>query len=272
MNHRAGWVLTPRFGPEFRVKRRSDLSPGESFQEAVHSAAIGVRAALAHSERVTSEIYAEMNEMSPARVRRLDERELEAVIRAFSRGDYVVVARRPVASTSTIVSGTMAWGAKVSSAFRARVVEICGRLGIKPDYLMACMAFETGESFKPSIRNARGSGAVGLIQFMPKTAANLGTNTQTLAAMSAEDQLDYVEKYFGQPRFRGKLATLEDVYMAILCPSAVGKEMGFVLYRQPSEEYRQNNGLDLDKDGQITKFEAGTKVRAALAKGAGHAA
>ncbi|MDP9149457.1 MAG: hypothetical protein M3O36_05895, partial [Myxococcota bacterium] len=70
------------------MKRRRDLSPGESFQESVYSAAIGVRDALAHSERVASEIYADMNGMSPARVRRLDEHAFEAVIRAFSRGDY----------------------------------------------------------------------------------------------------------------------------------------------------------------------------------------
>ncbi|MDP9151424.1 MAG: hypothetical protein M3O36_15990 [Myxococcota bacterium] len=77
------------------MKRRRDLSPGESFQESVCSAAIGVRDALAHSERVASEIYSDMRGLSAARVPRLDERELEAVIRAFSRGDYVIFAANP---------------------------------------------------------------------------------------------------------------------------------------------------------------------------------
>ena len=98
MPRRAGWVLAPRIGPELRVRRRSDLSPGESFQEAVHSAALGVRDALAHSERVAIEIYADMMGLSPARLQRLNERAWDAVVRAFSRGQYVIVASRPVAS------------------------------------------------------------------------------------------------------------------------------------------------------------------------------
>lgn len=35
---------------------------------------------------------------------------------------------------------------------------------------MACMAFETGETFSPNEPNKADSGAVGLIQFMPKVA------------------------------------------------------------------------------------------------------
>ena len=45
-----------------------------------------------------------------------------------------------------------------------------------PDFLLACMAFESGMSFCSSIRNAA-SGATGLIQFMPSTARGLGTTT-----------------------------------------------------------------------------------------------
>ena len=40
------------------------------------------------------------------------------------------------------------------------------------------------------------SGATGLIQFIPKTAADLGTTTNDLKNMSVLDQLDYVDKYF----------------------------------------------------------------------------
>lgn len=44
--------------------------------------------------------------------------------------------------------------------------------------------------------NAPGSGAIGLIQFMPSTAKGLGTSTSALKQMTAVDQLAYVEKYF----------------------------------------------------------------------------
>ena len=109
MHRRTGWVLTPRFGTEFRVKRRRDLSPGESFQESVSFCRNRGADALAHSERVASEIYADMNGMSPARVRRLDEHALEAVIRAFSRGDYLVVARKPLASPLSSTTGGISY-------------------------------------------------------------------------------------------------------------------------------------------------------------------
>ncbi|AXB30838.1 hypothetical protein DSB67_04295 [Vibrio campbellii] len=85
---------------------------------------------------------------------------------------------------------TIAWGAKVSPEFKHKVLLVCKELGINPDFLMACMAFETGETFSPKIKNAAGSGATGLIQFMPATAKGLGTTTEKLAQMTAVKQLD----------------------------------------------------------------------------------
>lgn len=157
---------------------------------------------------------------------------------------------------------------KVDINFRLRIIEICRDLGIEIDWLMACIAFETGETFSPSVRNGAGSGAVGLIQFMPRTAQDLGTTTDELAAMSARKQLDYVERYF--LRWKNKLHSLEDVYMAILWPRAVGKPMDYVLFdesNKASRAYFQNRGLDVNKDGKITKAEAAAKVRAKLEKG-----
>ncbi len=162
--------------------------------------------------------------------------------------------------------GTIAWGAKVSPAFKAKAHTIAAALALETDYLMSAMAFETGESFSPSIRNHQ-SGATGLIQFMPSIAQSLGTTVDALAAMAAEDQLDFVEKYF-RPH-QGKLVTLEDVYMAILWPAAIGKPDSFVLFSSPSVAYQQNKGLDADHDGSVTKQEAAAMVRAKLLKGQG---
>ena len=161
----------------------------------------------------------------------------------------------------------LAWGRKVSQAFRERLFEICQVLGVEPDYLMACMAFESAETFSPSIRNAAGSGATGLIQFMPNTAKGLGTTTAALAAMTAEQQLEYVLAYF-MP-YKGRLKTLADVYMAILWPAAIGKVDDWVLWDQASRPttYRQNAGLDLNKDGTISKAEAAAKIQAKLERG-----
>lgn len=162
---------------------------------------------------------------------------------------------------------SLAWGAQVSSEFRARVIDIAAGLGTQPDYLMACMAFESGRTFCAAVRNAAGSGAVGLIQFMEPTARSLGTSTKALARMSAVEQLGYVERYLTP--FRGRLSSLSDVYMAILWPAAVGKPESSVLWTQGGRPttYRQNAGLDVNHDGAITKAEAAARVHDMLVEG-----
>lgn len=169
---------------------------------------------------------------------------------------------------STVVesqSPDLIWGRKVSQVFKDRVKWIADDLGFDANWLMAAMAFESGETFSPSVKNAAGSGATGLIQFMPVTARNLGTSVTELARLSAEDQLKFVYKYFAP--FKDRIKSLEDLYMAILWPKAVGKEMTFDLFVKGGVTYRQNAGLDKNKDGHITKAEAAAAVRAKYEKG-----
>jgi len=163
----------------------------------------------------------------------------------------------------------IAWGAKVSAEFKEKVISICFDLGFDPSFLMAAMAFESGETFSPNVVNSSGSGAVGLIQFMPDTAKQLGATTAQLSAMTAEQQLDFVKAYF-LPH-SGKLQNIEDVYMAILFPAAIGKPDTFVLFDKDNKthpkRYTQNKGLDANRDGVITKAEAAAPVKAKLTKG-----
>lgn len=159
----------------------------------------------------------------------------------------------------------IAWGAKVSPVFKERVLWIAETLNVDPDDLMSCMAWESGESFSASKKNLAGSGATGLIQFMPSTARTLGTTTAELAKMTPEDQLNYVYKYFLP--FHGRLNNLGDVYMAILWPKGVGKPDHYVVFSGTGATYRQNAGLDVNKDGNVTRAECIVKVQAKKAKG-----
>ena len=163
----------------------------------------------------------------------------------------------------------LAWGARVSAEFRLRAIAVANGLKIAPNDLMACMAFETGETFSPSVKNGAGSGATGLIQFMPATARSLGTTVDALAGMSAVQQLDYVRVYFAP--YRGKLKGLGDVYMAILWPAGIGKSDDAVLFDQADPArpklYKQNAGLDYNRNGQVTRGEACAKVMEKLRKG-----
>lgn len=161
----------------------------------------------------------------------------------------------------------IAWGKHVDIHFKMKVIEICEELEINPDYLMACMAFETGRIFRADKKNPLSS-ATGLIQFMETTAKKLGTTTLALSQMTEVEQLDYVKQYFISSK--GKLKTLEDVYMKILWPNAVGKEEDSIVfdrYGKTDEEYLANAGLDLNKDNKITKKEISSKVRSILEEG-----
>jgi hypothetical protein len=83
--------------------------------------------------------------------------------------------------------------------------------------------------------------------------------------MSAVAQLDYVKSYF--TRFKGRLKTLEDVYMAILYPAVVGKSSDHVLFQEGKKTYSQNKGFDANSDGKITLKEISQKVQEKYEKG-----
>jgi hypothetical protein len=173
----------------------------------------------------------------------------------------------PAAPAAAQAQRKLAWGAKVSEEFRDKVRAIAAQLGTDPNFLMAAIAFETGRSFRADQLNEAGSGAVGLIQFMPHTATALGTNSDKLKGMTPEEQLDVVRKYFAP--YIGNLNSLSDLYMAILWPVAVAKSDDFVLFSQSINPavYRQNAGLDVNGDGKVTKSEAASKVQAMLTEG-----
>lgn len=150
---------------------------------------------------------------------------------------------------------------RVSREFKAKVIEIAGRLQIDPNHLMAIMSFESG--LDHTIVNPR-SNATGLIQFLPSTARNLGTTVEALKQMTPERQLDFVEQYFAP--YKGRLDSVEDTYMAVLWPRGIGKDRDYVLFSQndPDPNIRQayagNSGLDANRDGSVTKAEAAAPV------------
>ena len=166
----------------------------------------------------------------------------------------------------TPTDGQLVFGSKVSNEFKSKVIGIAKNLDMNPNHLMAVIAFETGETFSPSVKNAAGSSAVGLIQFMKPTAKSLGTTTKRLSDMTAEDQLDYVEQYLAP--YKGRLSSLEDAYMAVLYPIAIGQPNDFPLFLSGTVAYTQNSKLDQNDDGTITKFEAAAGPRRKLERGA----
>lgn len=172
----------------------------------------------------------------------------------------------PVATAPT--NGTLIWGARVSQEFRVRVREIGQSLGIDPNWIMAVMGFETGYTFSPAIKNPRSS-ATGLIQFIESTARGLGTTTARLARMTAVEQLDFVEKYYQQ--YQGRIRNLGDAYLAVLWPLAIGRPDTYIMWQRDTgpyqAQYAANSGLDVNRDGNITRGEAVAAVNTAYQRG-----
>ena len=188
--------------------------------------------------------------------------------------DSIRVYKEPTeprgAGPSSYTAGIIPQAVKQDVQFTQGVTQLAKKYDVPEDYLYAIMGFETGGTFDPAKRNIAGSGATGLIQFMPSTARGLGTTTDALSRMSRSEQLKYVDKYFASKDIKG--GTLSDLYMAVLLPAAVGKPEDFVLFGLGGayggqRAYQQNKGLDLNKDGKITKAEAAAKVQAYLPKG-----
>ena len=138
-------------------------------------------------------------------------------------------------------------------AFLQKVKDISAKLGIDPDWLMIVMKMESGINEKAV--NPDG-GATGLIQFMPVTAASMGTSTSELLEMSNTDQLDYVYQYF-KP-YAGKLKSVTDLYIVTFFPVALGKPDNYVLQTSrtsAAQIARQNPIFDLNNDQAITLGE-----------------
>ncbi len=145
-------------------------------------------------------------------------------------------------------------------AFEQKVKEVASKLQTNPNWLMQIMKSESG--LRPDIQNTSfpmsNGYATGLIQFIPDTAANLGTTTAALKQMSRVQQMDYVYKYL-KP-YAGQLNSYFDVYLVVFFPAAIGNTNNdnyiFETNRiSRASIARGNPTMDINKDGMITMAE-----------------
>ena len=149
---------------------------------------------------------------------------------------------------------------KCSAAlFIKEVIAICLRLQINPNWLMAVMELETAGTFNPAITNKLGY--TGLIQFGDEAAKDIGTTTKQLRSLNGLEQLHYVEKYLS--RYKGKMKSLEDTYLAVFFPAAIGRPQGWVLQTSrltPERIAKWNPLFDVNKDNTIQVWEIKQKL------------
>ncbi len=146
------------------------------------------------------------------------------------------------------------------AAFESKVRSVSRNLQIPPEWLMAVMHSES--RFDAAVANIKGSGATGLIQFMPATAKDFNVTTKKLRNMNHIEQLDYVYRYLNSKRTKyGAFESLTDLYVSILYPKALQGDFCFTLYAKPSKAYEMNAGLDEDKDGRVTVSDIDRRMK-----------
>lgn len=109
--------------------------------------------------------------------------------------------------------------------FSAKLDKVCASLWANREDLIKVMKAES--RLDPRIVNKQ-SWATWLIQFMPRTAAWLGTSVGNIRAMTWVEQLDLVEKYFKQNSRGYNLSTIEDLYKVVFFPLSLWKSNDWV--------------------------------------------
>jgi hypothetical protein len=147
---------------------------------------------------------------------------------------------------------------KLSKADLSALNTAAKAIGVPVDWLATVISFETGGTFSPSVLNRAGSGAFGLIQFMPSTAQALlktATAQEAVAkgmAMSFAQQL----KEMVIPYFKGgTYKDLHALYLHVFYPAAANKSDDYIVGSAPGAVYTQNKGLDIGGKGYITRAD-----------------
>ena len=163
----------------------------------------------------------------------------------------------------------------ISHEFHTKLMKLADELNCNYEDLITVMNFESG------LNPNEGAGSkykpVGLIQFTSGTIKalnkkySLNLTKDEVAKMSAEEQIDLVEKYLkmcksSAPRIRNKKKLdAADLYSLIILPGRAGKDILCQKGETNSEGkllryYESNKGIDVSNDGIITRADVLAKL------------
>lgn len=132
---------------------------------------------------------------------------------------------------------------KNDPAWNAKLAEMKAKYpGLTDDAIYRVIQGESGFNLKAY----NPSGATGLFQFMPATAAGLGTSTGAIQNMNAVQQLEVYDRYLASSGYRG--GALGIIQAA---PAFYGRPGNTEVYKPGSAAYRQNPPW-IGPDGRIT--------------------
>ncbi|MGX5686506.1 hypothetical protein ACWKWW_18295 [Chryseobacterium cucumeris] len=150
----------------------------------------------------------------------------------------------------------LVWGGKVSCEFRRKVVQIAKNLELPQEnfeganWLMTIIALESAYSFSPKCgtfgKNPDENSKykyIGLIQFGKAAAEEIGTTRTHLMSLTAEQQLNYVEKHFKKKMYKNLLKNRTALYLAVNYPNSTAhaSEKNYVVYDSTKDAYDDNS-------------------------------
>ena len=140
-------------------------------------------------------------------------------------------------------------------SFLVELNTIANELGVDPSLILIKFFIES--KIDPTIQN-EDTGAAGIFQIM---WFNLppGMTLKQFTELSATEQLHWYRKYITPYKRYLKNAEIEDLYLLGLYPAKV-KNPTEIIFVSPSEKYKQNKGLDYNKDGKITRTDIRRKI------------
>lgn len=124
-----------------------------------------------------------------------------------------------------------------------KLTSIADTHGFSVEDLVDLIGYESTFDSKATNKKSR---AIGLIQFMPATAKDLGTTIASIKKMDILSQLDVVNKYFKRNHRKGT-----HPYLTVAYPKAGRMEPGTIIADSKSKMAKQNPGW-VDSNGNIT--------------------
>lgn len=163
------------------------------------------------------------------------------------------------------------WANDIPPAVAMALEQHAGDAGLNPQSVAAIIKHESG--WNPAAVNSKTGKHAGLIQFsqdgwgeVAKAAGQPDVTWEEMRNMSAEEQLPFVVAYYKGKGLKPE-STTADYAMRTFMPAYANEGDDFVLGEQGSQQmlgdvrsgkvFEQNQALDLNKDGKITKGEVG---------------
>lgn len=170
---------------------------------------------------------------------------------------------------------TLIYSNDVNVEFTNKVLEICYKLDVDPQQLMAIMRYENGGNWSAD-RGAIKDKKKNIIGVTAKASAicsmtddyiaqynKIMSKTITRTDVAKMTQVQQLEIMYIYTKWviesRGKIDSMADLYMAIHMPAYVDDSDEAVIHhggKNPSKYWDSNSGMDSNNDGKVTKSEA----------------